>query len=83
MANLILFMLAYFLGVAVSSVIFHPMRNWKEGYDNAKEYYSNWKIGFDKGFKYASKIYKDYHQGFGDGFESGWYAALEQEGEQE
>ncbi len=83
MVNLLLFMLAYFIGVEFSAFMFHPMRNWKEGYDTAKDHYKDWNRGFDEGFKSASKTFQDYHKGFGDGFEAGWDSALTQEGTQE
>lgn len=61
-------------------MVFHPMRNWQEGYDKAKEHYRDWNRGFDEGYKSASKVFKDYERGFGDGFEAGWDSALTQEG---
>jgi len=83
MNNLLLSMLAYFIGVGFSAFVFHPMRTWQEGYNTAKEHYKDWSRGFDEGFNSASTIYRDYHKGFGDGFEAGWDSALTQEGAQE
>lgn len=83
MDNFLLFMFAYFIGVGLSAIIFHPMRNWQEGYNTAKEHYRDWHRGFDEGYTAASKTFKDYEQGFGDGFEAGWDSALTQEGAQE
>lgn len=83
MTDFLLLMLVYLIGVVVSAYIFHPMKNWQEGYDTAKEHYGNWHKGFDDGFVAASEMFKDYHQGFGDGFEAGWDSALTQEGDEE
>lgn len=82
MTNILVFMLAYFIGVGVSVYVFRPMSNWMDGYNTAKEHYGDWDRGFDKGYMLASKLFKDYEQGFGDGFEAGWDSALTQEGGQ-
>lgn len=83
MDNFLLCMLTYCIGVCFSAYVFHPIRNWQEGYNTAKEHYGDWNRGFDEGYTAASKMFKDYHQGFGDGFEAGWDSALTQEGRQE
>lgn len=77
MTDFLLLMLVYLIGVGVSAYIFHPMKNWQEGYD------TDWDRGFDKGYMLASELFKDYDQGFGDGFEAGWDSALTQEGVRE
>lgn len=44
--------LAYFIGVAVGigSTLCIAMKSWKEGYDAAKNTYSDWSKGFDTGY---------------------------------
>lgn len=84
MVNLLLFMFAYFIGVGSSAYVFHPMRNWQEGYNTAKEYYRDWDRGFNDGFKSASTAFQNYYdKGFDDGFEAGRNSALTQKGAQE
>lgn len=61
----------------IMRTMFQPMKEWQEGYNTAKEHYSNWNKGFDDGYKSAEKLFKDYNKGFGDGFEAGWDSALD------
>lgn len=83
MTNFLILALADFIGFGLLAYALHPMRNWLEGYNTAKEFYGDWGRGFDEGYMLASKLFKDYEQGFGDGFEAGWDSALTQEGVQE
>lgn len=76
--SLLNILLPYLIGILVSYLIFQPIKQWKDGYNTAKEYYSNWELGFNEGYKAAEKRFKNYDLGFGDGFESGWNAVLEQ-----
>ena len=81
MAELIInILLPCIMGIIAAFLMFHPEREWKDGYETARKTYGNWRLGFNDGFKSAEKIYKDYDRGFGDGFESGWNAALENKG---
>ena len=81
MAELIInVLLPYIMGIIVAFLMFHPEREWKDGYETARKTYGNWKLGFNDGYKSAETIFKDYDRGFGDGFESGWNAALENKG---
>lgn len=70
-------LIPYFMGMIVTFLMFHPLREWKDGYETAKEHYNNWSLGFDEGFDSARKRFANYDEGFGDGFETGWNAALE------
>ena len=77
-------LIPYFGGMIVTFLMFHPLKEWEDGYKTARERYNNWDQGFDEGFKSAEKHFKNYDEGFGDGFESGWDVALKyykQEGE--
>ena len=81
MAELIInVLLPYIMGIIAAFLMFHPEREWKDGYKTARKTYSNWDLGFNDGYKSAEKLFKDYDRGFGDGFESGWNAALENKG---
>ena len=77
-------LIPYILGYLVSCLIFHPVRQWKEGYECAKARYKNWELGFDEGYKSARKHFQNFDEGFGEGFEAGFDVALKyykQEGE--
>ena len=81
MAELIInVLLPYIMGIIAAFLMFHPEREWKDGYETARKFYDNWELGFDYGYKSAEKTFKDYDCGFGDGFEAGWNAALENKG---
>ena len=74
----------YFIGIITAFLIFHPVKEWNEGYKTARERYDNWDLGYEEGYKSAKKHFKNYDEGFGAGFEAGWDSALrnhEQEGE--
>ena len=81
MIEVVKILLPYILGMICAFLMINPMREWEDGWNNAKEFYNDWNRGFTEGFENAEKVYKDYDRGFGDGFESGWRTALEQEGE--
>ena len=70
------FLIPYVLGMNVTFLIFHPVKEWQDGYNTAKEFYNDWNLGFDDGYNCAKNRFKNYDDGFGDGFESGWDAAL-------
>ena len=77
-------LIPYFTGIIVAFLIFHPVKEWNEGYKTARERYDNWDLGYEEGYKSARKHFKNYDEGFGAGFEAGWDSALrnhEQEGE--
>lgn len=77
MTSFVMYFVGAVVGVVASYMIYRPEKQWQDGYDMAKEFYSNWNIGFDTGFKSAEKLFKDYEKGFGDGFEAGWNSALD------
>lgn len=83
MIELIKILLPYILGIVCAAIMFQPMKNWKEGYNAAKQFYGDWGRGFDQGWETAKKLFEDYDQGFGDGFEAGWITAEEQGGKQD
>lgn len=66
----------YFSGMVVTFLMFHPLKEWKDGYKVAKEHYNNWNLGFEEGFKCARKHFQNFDEGFGEGFESGWDVAF-------
>ena len=71
-------------GIIVTFLMFHPVKEWNDGYKTARERYKNWDLGFEEGYKCARKHFQNYDEGFGAGFEAGWDSALrnhEQEGE--
>lgn len=75
----------YFMGMIVTFLMFHPVKEWNDGYKTARERYKNWDLGFEEGYKSAKKHFQNYDEGFGDGFESGWDVAhkyYKQEGEE-
>lgn len=77
-------LIPYVIGMIVTFLVFHPVKEWQDGYNTAKEFYNNWNLGFHEGYKCAKKRFQNYDDGFGDGFESGWDVALKyskQEGE--
>lgn len=78
MAEIITIIIFYFLGITIGVFFCHPAKSFEEGWNKAKEFFTDWDDGFRIGVEHASKVFQDYEQGFGDGFESGWYAALEQ-----
>ena len=78
MAEIITIIIFYFFGITIGIFFCHPDKQFEEGWNSAKKFFTDWDDGFCKGVEHASKVFKDYDQGFGDGFESGWYAALEQ-----
>jgi len=78
MAEIITIIIFYFFGITIGIFFCHPAKQFEEGWNSAKEFFTDWDEGFRKGVEHASKVFQDYEQGFGDGFESGWYAALEQ-----
>lgn len=69
-------LIPYLAGLLVATLLFHPVKAWNDGYNDAKEFYNDWSDGFNTGFKRAEKTFKDYDEGFGAGFECGWNAAL-------
>jgi hypothetical protein len=76
-------LIPYFSGVIVTFLMFHPIKEWEDGYKSARERYNNWDLGFDEGYKCARKHFQNYDEGFGAGFDAGWDSALrnhEQEG---
>lgn len=58
----------YLLGFVLAAILYRPMKHWQEGYDTAKETYSDWDKGFDRGFGAAKKLYTDYALGFKEGY---------------
>ena len=79
MAEHILIIISYLLGLAVGFFIFQPGKQFEKGWNKAKAFFTDFEDGFREGVEHASKIFQDYSQGFGDGFEAGCYAAVEQE----
>ena len=61
----------YMCGFGLAAILYRPMKHWQEGYDTAKETYSDWEKGFDMGFEAAKELYTDY----GAGFKAGYRAA--------
>lgn len=49
----------FLLGVAITLSATRPFRSWDEGYEYAKEYYSDWNRGFDDGWNAACVAIKD------------------------
>lgn len=49
--------IAYFfgalVGVAITIVITRPLKSWRDGYNTAKEHYSDWEKGFNDGYDAA------------------------------
>lgn len=78
MAEIITIIIFYFFGITICIFFCHPTKSFEEGWNKAKEFFTDWNDGFRVGVEHASKVFQDYEQGVGDGFESGWYAALEQ-----
>lgn len=66
----IIFLVGYAIGIVVAIILMRPMKSWQEGYDSAKEMYSDWNKGFDVGFSAAREHFTDY----GLGFKEGWNA---------
>lgn len=69
-------LIPFFSGIIVSFLMFHPVKEWKEGYKVARERYNNWDLGFEEGYKCARKHFQNFDEGFGAGFEAGWDSAL-------
>lgn len=69
-------LIPYFSGIIMAFLIFHPVKEWKDGYKVARERYKNWDLGFEEGYKSARKHFQNYDEGFGAGFEAGWDVAL-------
>jgi len=51
--TVILCISCYILGVAATLLATRPFRAWNEGYECAKEFYSDWHRGFDDGWDAA------------------------------
>lgn len=66
----IIFLAGYAIGVVVAIILMRPMKNWQEGYDSAKEMYSDWNKGFDQGFEAARNHFTDYSLGYKAGWEA-------------
>ena len=64
----IIFLIGYAIGIVVAIILMRPMKNWQEGYDSAKEMYSDWNKGFDQGFEAARRRFTDYSTGYKDGW---------------
>ena len=75
--NIFLISCGCFASSIITYFLCHPMRSFKEGYDAAKEHYSDWRKGFNQGFDAAENLYTDYKRGYLDG----WDAAKEGEKE--
>lgn len=69
----IVFLLGCVVGLGYALIIFRPLKEWQEGYDAARNMFSDWKKGFDTGYDAAADHYQDYKQGFYDG----WNKCLE------
>jgi hypothetical protein len=82
MIELLKILIPYCCGVICTFILFHPQREWMDGYYTARKTYGCWDKGFDSAWKEASELFKNYDSGFGDGFEAGWKACEEQRGEQ-
>ena len=68
--QIVLVFIGYAAGICLACVIFRPNKNWQEGYDAAKEMYSDWNKGFNVGYDAAAEHYQDYKQGFNDGWDA-------------
>lgn len=66
----IIFLVGYAIGIVVAIILVRPMKNWQEGYDSAKEMYSDWDNGFDTGFSAAREHFTDYSLGYKAGWEA-------------
>ena len=69
-------LIPYLSGIIVAFLMFHPVKEWKDGYKTARERYDNWDLGFDEGYKCARKHFQNFDEGFGEGFEAGFDVAL-------
>lgn len=77
MTEILKILIPYLSGMIVTFLMFHPLKEWEDGYKVAKERYSNWHLGFDEGFKCARKHFQNFDEGFGEGFDAGFDVALE------
>ena len=71
MSNAIIGCIYFLLGICFSVFLFHPLRTWKEGYEDAKSLYGDWNKGFDTGYEAA----KRHHTNYAQGFKAGYHAA--------
>lgn len=55
-------LIPYFSGIIVSFLMFHPVKEWKDGYKVARERYNNWDLGFEEGYKCARKHFQNYDE---------------------
>lgn len=77
MAEIITIVIAVTLGYTFGVFWCHPTKQFEEGWNRAKAFFTDWEDGFRTGVEHASKVFQDYDQGFGDGFECGFNAALD------
>ena len=71
--NVICVLIGYAIGLGYAWIMFHPSKEWQDGYDTAKNTFSDWEKGFYTGYEAAADHYQDYKQGFYDG----WNRCLE------
>ena len=58
MNEVLMFLLGYALGQMTFFLVFRPFKSWQEGYDAAKEQYTDWEDGFSAGWNDAFKAIK-------------------------
>ena len=50
MSATIAYFFGVFVGVVVTIIVTRPMKSWQDGYNTAKEHYSDWEKGFHAGW---------------------------------